>query len=150
MRIILTQDVPKLGNQGEVVEVAGGYARNYLIPRGLAVEATGGRLKELNRSKKYQQQKEEQELEKNKRIAEQLQGEAVEVYTRAGETGKLFGSVTNKEIAQAIEKSFKIEIERRKIELEEPIRSLGDYAVNIKLHPEVQARMQVKVVAEGN
>ncbi|KYH33918.1 50S ribosomal protein L9 [Neomoorella mulderi] len=150
MKVILTADVPKLGNRGAVVEVAEGYARNYLLPRGLAVEATAGRMKELNREKKRQEEKKSQELEQARRQAGQLNGALVQVTTRAGDKGKLFGSVTNKEIAQAIKNTFHLDIDRRKIDLKEPIKALGNYEVTLKLHPEVQARLRVQVVAEGS
>lgn len=149
MRVILTRDIPKLGNRGTVLEVAEGYARNYLIPRGLAVEATSGRLKELSQAKQRQDLKKQHELQEARRIARRLDGATVKVFTRAGETGKLFGSVTNKELAQSIKNTFQVEVERRKIELKEPIKALGSYQVTIRLHPEVQARLQVEVVPEG-
>jgi len=149
LRVILTSDIPKLGNRGTVLEVAEGYARNYLIPRGLAVEATSGRLKELSQEKQRQDQKKKHELEEARRIARRLDEATVKVPTRAGETGKLFGSVTNKELAQSIKDTFQIEVERRKIELKEPIKALGSYQVTIRLHPEVQVRLQVEVVPEG-
>jgi len=150
VKVILTTDVPKLGNNGDVVEVAEGYARNYLLPRGLAVEATSGQMKELNRKKKLQEQREKHEQQAAKRLAGILEGATVRVETRAGEKGKLFGSVTNKEIAQSIKNTFQIEIERRKIDLKEPIKALGDYDVVIKLHPTVHASVKVQVVPEGS
>lgn len=150
MKVVLIADVPKLGNRGTVVEVAEGYARNYLLPRGLAVEATAGRLKELNLEKKRQEAKKSQELEQARRLRQLLDGAAVKVTTRAGEKGKLFGSVTNKEIAQAIKNTFHADVDRRKIELKEPIKALGSYEVILKLHPEIQARLRVQVVAEGS
>ncbi|WP_258360648.1 50S ribosomal protein L9 [Moorella sulfitireducens (nom. illeg.)] len=150
MKVILVTDVPKLGNRGAVVEVAEGYARNYLLPRGLAVEATAGRIKELNLEKKRQEEKKSQELQQARRQAGLLNGAVVKVSTRAGDKGKLFGSITNKEIAQAIKNTFHVDIDRRKIDLKEPIRALGSYEVTLKLHPEIQARLQVQVVAEGS
>ncbi|NLW07587.1 MAG: 50S ribosomal protein L9 [Clostridia bacterium] len=150
MRVILKVDVPKLGEKGTVIEVAEGYARNYLIPRGLAVEATSGRMKELKQQKQQLDNKKKHELEEARRIAKRLEGAVLKVATRAGEKGKLFGSVTNKELAQSIKDTFQIEVERRKIELKEPIKALGNYEVNIKLHPEVQIGLQVQVVPEGS
>ncbi|MDN5345294.1 MAG: large subunit ribosomal protein [Clostridia bacterium] len=150
MKVILTADVAKLGNRGALVDVAEGYARNYLLPRGLAVEATSGRIKELTREKRRQEAKKSQELEQARRQAGQLNGAMVRIATRSGEQGKLFGSVTNKEIAQAIKNSFHLDIDRRKIDLKEPIKALGSYQVTLRLHPEVQAHLQVQVVAEGS
>ncbi|OIQ10317.1 50S ribosomal protein L9 [Neomoorella thermoacetica] len=150
MKVILTADVAKLGNRGTLVEVSEGYARNYLLPRGLAVEATAGRLKELDLEKKRREKKENQELENARRQAARLDGAVVKIATRAGETGKLFGSVTNKEIAEAIKNTFQISLDRRKIDLKEPIKALGSYEVTLKLHPTVQAHLRVQVVAEGS
>ncbi|AKX92961.1 50S ribosomal protein L9 [Neomoorella thermoacetica] len=150
MKVILTADVAKLGNRGTLVEVSEGYARNYLLPRGLAVEATAGRLKELDLEKKRREKKENQELENARRQAARLDGAVVKITTRAGETGKLFGSVTNKEIAEAIKNTFQISLDRRKIDLKEPIKALGSYEVTLKLHPTVQAHLRVQVVAEGS
>ncbi|MDN5361677.1 MAG: large subunit ribosomal protein [Moorella sp. (in: firmicutes)] len=148
MKVILTADVAKLGQRGSLVEVSEGYARNYLLPRGLAMEATAGRMKELDQEKKRREKKESQELENARRQAARLDGAVVKVTTRAGEMGKLFGSVTNKEIAEAIKNTFHITLDRRKIDLKEPIKALGGYEVTLKLHPTVQARLQVQVVAE--
>ncbi|MDK2820603.1 MAG: large subunit ribosomal protein [Clostridia bacterium] len=150
MKVILTQDVPKLGNRGAVVEVAEGHARNYLIPKGLAIEATKGRIKELNQQKKRQEQKQQKELEMAKRQAELLEGKTIKIITRAGKAGKLFGSVTNKEIAKEIKNTFHIEVDRRKIEVKDPIKALGSYEVMVKLHPTVQVCLVVQVVAEGS
>ncbi|HBT48066.1 MAG TPA: 50S ribosomal protein L9 [Peptococcaceae bacterium] len=148
MKVILTGDVPKLGAKGSVVEVSDGYARNYLFPRQLAVPATKGRLEELSRVKAQEEKKRQKEKEEAQRIARQLEGAAVTITARTGEGGKLFGSVTNKEIAQEIENAFHIKVDRRKIELEEPIKMLGSYPVVLRLHPEVQAKVMVQVVAE--
>ena len=148
MKVILTADVAKLGQRGTLVEVSEGYARNYLLPRGLAVEATAGRMKELDQEKKRREKRESQELENARRQAARLNSAVVKVTTRAGEMGKLFGSVTNKEIAEAIKNTFHIALDRRKIDLKEPIKALGSYEVTLKLHPAVQARLQVQVVAE--
>ncbi|SMC00023.1 LSU ribosomal protein L9P [Thermanaeromonas toyohensis ToBE] len=148
MKVILLEDVPKLGKRGSVVEVADGYARNYLLPRKLAVTATEERLEELHREKDREAKKKQKELEEARRLARILEGSTITVVARAGEGGKLFGSVTNKEIAQAIENTFHISIDRRKIELEEPLKLLGSYPVILRLHPEVQARITVEVVTE--
>ncbi|MCG0277652.1 MAG: 50S ribosomal protein L9 [Thermanaeromonas sp.] len=148
MKVILLEDVPKLGKRGSVVEVADGYARNYLLPRKLAVLATEERLEELNREKAREARKKQKELEEARKLARTLEGSTITLVARAGEGGKLFGSITNKEIAQAIENTFHISIDRRKIELEEPLKVLGSYPVILRLHPEVQARITVEVVTE--
>lgn len=148
MKVILVEDVPKLGKRGSVVEVADGYARNYLLPRKLAVLATEERLEELNREKAREERKKQKELEEARKLARILEGSTITLVARAGEGGKLFGSITNKEIAQAIENTFHISIDRRKIELEEPLKVLGSYPVILRLHPEVQAKITVEVVTE--
>ncbi len=149
MEVILLVDVADLGNRGQVVQVADGYARNYLIPRGLAVPATTGRLKELNRERELKKQKEHQAYLEAGKLAGHLEGKALKISSRAGEGGKLFGSVTNKEVALALKKSLQVDIDRRKIELSGPIKALGTYPVVLKLHPQVQAQILVQVVAEN-
>ncbi|MDN5348400.1 MAG: large subunit ribosomal protein [Clostridia bacterium] len=149
MEVILLADVANLGSRGQVVQVADGYARNYLFPRGLAVPATAGRLKELNREQELKKQKERQAHTEAEKLARRLERAVVTVSSRAGEGGKLFGSVTNKEISQAIKESFQVDIDRRKIELEGPIKALGTYPAVLKLHPQVQAHIRVQVVAEN-
>ena len=148
MKVILLSEVPNLGGQGSVVEVSDGYARNFLIPKGLAMEATPARLKELESLQKRQERKRRKEQEEALRLKEKLQGALLTIKSRAGEQGRLFGSVTNKEIAQAIKEAFQVELDRRKIELKEPIKQLGRYQVMLRLHPEVHTTMEVQVVQE--
>lgn len=148
MKVILLSDVKKLGQKGDVVEVAEGYARNYLIPKGLAREATAGSLKELKAIKAKQAAQEKQQLEQARQIASKLEGQAIQIISKAGDKGRLFGSVTNKEVAEALEAQFDVEIDRRKIELKEAIKSLGDYPIKVKIHPQVAANMTVRVVGE--
>ncbi len=144
MKVILQEDVNKLGSRGEVKNVADGYARNYLIPKGLATEATPKALKELESKQHIIQRKENEELEKMKAIAGKLEEKQVTLKARVGEAGKLFGSVTSKDIAEKLEEEG-IRVDRRKIDLEDPIRGLGVYNVPIKLHPEVAVEIQVIV-----
>lgn len=148
MKVILLSDVKKLGQKGDVVEVAEGYARNYLIPKGLAKEATAGSLKELKAIKAKQAAEEKQQLEQARRIASKLEGQSIQITSKAGDKGRLFGSVTNKEVAEALEAQFQVDIDRRKIELKEAIKSLGDYPIKVKIHPQVAANMTVRVVGE--
>ncbi len=148
MKVILLQDVKKLGQKGDVVEVADGYGRNYLLPRGLAKEATPGNLRELEAVKRQQAEKQSKELEEARMLAAKLSGETVSIRVKSGEKGKLFGSVTSKEIAETISAQFGEEIDKRKVELPEAIKTLGDFPVKIKLHPQAVAEVTVRVVAE--
>ncbi|MHB1420375.1 MAG: 50S ribosomal protein L9 [Bacillota bacterium] len=147
MKLILISDVKSLGNKGEVVEVSQGYARNYLLPHGLALEATSGNLKEVERKKQQEKQKKDNELAAAQETGRNLDGATVNLTSKAGEGGKLFGSITSKEIAQALARDFKLQVDKRKIELKEPIKALGVYPVSVKLHPKVQITVQVNVVA---
>ncbi|MHB1125587.1 MAG: 50S ribosomal protein L9 [Bacillota bacterium] len=147
MKVILVSDVKSLGNKGEVVEVSQGYARNYLLPHGLAVEATAGNLKDVERKKDQEKQKKENELAAAREAGRKIDGAIITVTSKAGEGGKLFGSVTNKEVAEVMARDLKITVDKRKIELKEPIKALGMYSISVKLHPKVQVTVQVQVVA---
>jgi len=148
MKVILVADVKSLGKKGDLVQVADGYARNYLLPRGLATEATEGKVKQLAQQQASAAKKKMKEEEKSKELAARLDGLTVRVCGKAGEGGRLFGSVNNKDIAEALEKEHGIEIDKRKILLTEPIKKLGTYPVEVKLHPQAQARLVVHVLAE--
>jgi len=145
MKVILLDDVKKLGKKGDVIEVADGYARNYLFPKGLAAEATTARLRERDLASQQQQLKKNREEEKAKKIKETLQGKVVTVKARAGEGGKLFGSVTAKEIAEALKGQFRVDIDKRKIDIKEPLNHIGQYEVKIKIYPGVTAELTVKI-----
>ena len=147
MKVILRKDVEKLGKEGDLVEVADGYARNYLIPKGAADEATPENVRILKRRKKEEARLAEDKLEDAQEYAENLEKVNVLIKIKAGENGKLFGSVNTKDIAESLEKDHKIKIDKRKIELEEPIKTTGEHIVDVKLHPEVKG--QVKVTIEG-
>jgi len=148
MRVILQTDVNKLGAGGEVVEVADGYARNYLFPRNLAIPATPQALAEVKTREAAVKNREAKELEKYRLVAERLEDKEILIKARAGEGERLFGSVTAKEIALAVKDQLGEEVDRRKIELKEPIKAVGQYRIKIKLHPEVAARVIVKVEAQ--
>lgn len=148
MKVILLQDVKKMGNKGDVLEVAEGYARNYLFPRKLAVEATRGQMKNLEVKKAGEQRKKAKILEDAKKLAARVEDLTVTISTKVGEGGRLFGSITGKDIADAIKVTHGIEIDRKKIDLENPIKSLGSFSVSVKLHPEVLATFAVQVVEE--
>ncbi|AAM25879.1 MULTISPECIES: 50S ribosomal protein L9 [Caldanaerobacter] len=147
MKVILVKDVKNVGKAGEVVNVSDGYGRNYLIPKGLAIEATESNLKMLNEKKKAEERKRQQELEQAKELAQKLSKVGVTLKVKAGENGKLFGSVTSKDVEEALkEKGF--EIDKKKIVLPENIKTTGTYYAEIKLYQGVTAKVQVDVVAE--
>lgn len=148
MKVVLTQDVPKLGRRGTVVEVADGYGRNYLLPRGLAVPAEAGILEDLAKREKAQAAKEKRLEERARAVAAGLEGRELVIKARAGEAGKLFGAVTAKEIAEGLARHFQVQVDKRKVELPGPIKALGSYPVTIRLHPQISATITVKVTGE--
>ncbi len=148
MNLILTQDIEKLGQAGDVVKVKAGYGRNYLLPRGLAMLATEGRVKELEHKHRVVEDRVRKEVAGHELVAKQLEGLALDFEVKVGEEGKLFGSVTNADIgARLAERNFRVD--RRKIELPEPIKQVGEYEVTVKLHREVRAQIRVNVFGDG-
>ncbi|OWZ83495.1 50S ribosomal protein L9 [Natranaerobius trueperi] len=144
MKVILQQDVKKLGKQGEIKDVNEGYARNFLIPRGLAVEASKGNIKDLELQQKKEQEKQAKKLKEAQDLKKQLEDEKVVIYQKTGDGGKVFGSVTNKDVGKQLKnKGYKVD--KKKIEMD-PIKTLGTHQVNIKLHPDVNAQLDVQVV----
>lgn len=148
MKVILLQEVKKLGKKGAVIEVAEGYARNFLFPRKLAAEATGGNLKNLQHIKEAEDRKKEAILQEARELAKKIETIVVQVATKVGEGGKLFGSVTSKDVAEALARAHKIDIDKKKVEIDGAVKSLGTYNVTVRLHPEVQARLRLQVVQE--
>jgi large subunit ribosomal protein L9 len=146
MKVILEEDVSDLGKEGEVVEVASGHARNYLLPRGLAKEATKEHLNNLKQRKKSKQKQKKKEEEKAQKKADELDGLVLEIAVKAGDNNRLFGSVTSMDIADKIEAEAGEKIDKRNIELDENIKSLGVKAVDIKLHKNVTTTVKVKVI----
>ena len=146
MKLILKENIEHLGHIGDIVKVAPGYARNYLLPKGLAVEATEKNAKALEHVKRQMAYKKGKALESARNLAAKLTETAVSLSHKAGEEGKLFGSVTNMEIASFLkEKGF--EIDRKTIQLAEPIKHVGEFDVVVKIHPEVSATVKVTVAA---
>src|SRR5206468_7839097 len=146
MEVILREHVDNLGRRGELVKVADGYARNYLLPRKLALLATAGNKKVIEREKVKYDAKEAEEQGVAQAIADRLANVEIEIARKTGETDALFGSVTNADIAEALSaKGF--DLDRRKIQLHEPIKKLGEYTVAIRLHRDVSADVKVRVVA---
>ncbi len=146
MEVILTEEVPKLGNAGDLVRVKNGYARNYLLPRGIALLATRGRVRELEHKKRVIEEKNRKELHGHEAIAARINVVELEFGMHSSEEGKLFGSVTNADIAEELRERG-IEVERRKIDLPEPIKQVGEYKVAVRLHREVSAEVAVKVTS---
>lgn len=144
MQVILKENIETLGNIGDIVKVAPGYARNYLLPRGLAIEATTKNAKALEHVRRQMEYKRNKILEQAKQFAARIEGFACVLSHQAGDEGKLFGSVTNMEIADRL-KAEGIEVDRKKILLADPIKQLGEYTVAIKVHPEVTANLKVNV-----
>lgn len=148
MKVILQEDVKKVGNKGDIVNVAEGYGRNYLLPRGLAVEATPGNLRHMKHQKQTESTRADRELQDAQKIGDKIKEQELVVTARVGEAGKLFGSITTQEIADQLRRLFSVEIDKRKIDLKEPIKSLGTHPVIVKVHSQVHVPVKVKVVAE--
>lgn len=145
MKVILIQDVKKLGKKGEIIEVNDGYARNYILPQKLGVEANSKNLNDLKLQKQKEDKDAKKMLDEASELAAKIAEQVVTVKIKAGEGGKVFGSVSSKEIAEAMKKQCSLEIDKKKIQLQEPIRSFGFHEVGIKLHPQVTGTLRVKV-----
>jgi large subunit ribosomal protein L9 len=148
MQVILTEAVNKVGNQGEVVNVARGYARNYLIPRGLAIVADTKNIQKLEHHKRILDDRRKREMKEASAMVDRLEELSVEIPVRAGEEDKLYGSVTTSDIAEILKEKHGVDVDRRKIHLEEPIKALGVYTVEIKVAPEQSAHVKVWVVKQ--
>lgn len=150
MKVIFLQDVKGQGKKGEVKNVSAGYANNYLIKNGLAKEATSGSLKELNAQKKAKKREEQEELEEAKKIKEMFEKDenTIEIRTKAADDGRLFGSVTTKQVANEVKKQLGVKLDKRKIEMKVPMRAVGTQTMSVKLHRDVTAELRVRVMAE--
>ncbi|HNZ82570.1 MAG TPA: 50S ribosomal protein L9 [Sedimentibacter sp.] len=145
MKVILLEDVKNVGKKGQIINAKDGYARNFLFPKNIAIEATEVNLKNLENAKKKKEEKEREAFEEARVLEEELMQKVIVIKTKAGENGKLFGSITTKEISELLEKEHKIIIDKKKFDLDEPIKTLGEYNVKIKLHPMVNAKLKVIV-----
>ena len=148
LKVILVTDVDGLGNRGDMVEVKDGYANNFLIPKGFAVRSTKGKAKEAAQLAKEKMARADRELKKGEDAAQSISGHTFEVSAKAGEEGKLFGTITSKEVAAMIEKDLHIEVDRKKIHMDEHIKTVGFHEARIKLHPQVEAIVHLKVIPE--
>ncbi|WP_110954621.1 50S ribosomal protein L9 [Anaerosinus massiliensis] len=147
MKVILQQEVKKVGKKGDILEVSEGYARNFLLPKGYAVEATATNLNAVNQQKRSEERKKQQAVDEANLMAAQLSKIEVTIPVKIGEGGKLFGSVTGKDIAEALKKDHNIDIDKRKIEVKEGIKGIGDYEAVIKVHPEITSKIKVHIIA---
>ena len=145
MKVILLQDVKALGKKGEVVNVNDGYARNFILPKKLGVEANGKNLNDLKLQKNNEAKVAQEHLDAAKKLAEELKAGKVVLTMKVGEAGRTFGSVSSKEIAEAVKEQMHLDIDKKKIQLKEQIKTLGTHIVSVKLHPEVTAELKVSV-----
>lgn len=148
MKVILLQDVKSLGKKGEIVNVNDGYARNFILPKKLGLEANGKNMNDLKLQKNNEAKVAKEHLEAAKELAKQLEAGKVEVAIKVGEGGKVFGSVSNKEIAAEVKKQLGLEIDKKKVQLKDALKTLGTHNVPVKLHPEVTAEVTVEVKEE--
>ena len=146
MQVILNQDVDKLGQRGDIIDVSRGYVRNFLVPRGLAEVATPGKLEEARRQMEETEERDRRLAERAEEIAGILSRSVITIEARTGEDERLFGSVTAANIADAVERARSIRLDRRRVRLEEPIKSLGTHQVPIQVHGDVEASIKVIVV----
>ena len=148
MEVILLETVDTLGDKHEIVKVKAGFGRNYLIPQKMAIIANKSNLARLNEMKSQEAAREAKLLGHYQEIAAKLADSKLKIAAKAGTTGKIFGSVTNVQIAQALKEQLEVDVERRKIELQEEVKTLGEYTADLKLHPEVEATVSFEVVAD--
>ena len=148
MKLILLEDVKGVGKKGDIINKNDGYAINFLIPKKLAVEATNANLNDLELKKKSEAKRKKEELEEAQRLGAELNDKVVKVKVKAGENGKVFGSVTNKEIASALLEQTGIDIDKKKISFDDPIKMVGRRIVKVKLHPQVTVELTVEIAGE--
>lgn len=147
MKVILLDDIKGVGKKGEVINASDGYARNYLFPRKLAEEATEVNLSVLNQRKETERRKKLAEIEEAQKQADELKGKEVKISAKCGENGRLFGSITNKDVADALNTQYKLNIDKKKLVVD-AIRQLGTYEVEVKLYPEVSTKIKVVIVEQ--
>lgn len=148
MKVILLQDVKKIGKKGDVINTSDGYARNFLFPRKLAQEATDSNLHILNNKKENERKQKLAELEAAQKLAAELKGKEVKITAKTGESGKLFGAITSKDVAELIKTQYNIAVDKKKIVMD-TIKVAGGYEIEVKLYPEVSTRMKVIIVSQN-
>ena len=148
MIVILNRDVKGTGKAGDIVKVSDGYARNMLIPKGYAKEATEGNVRNLEKQKAMAAEKKAEEKAAAQALAEKVNAASVTIKTKAGEGGRIFGSITSKDIADALADQQKLTVDKKKIQLDNPIKQTGELTVDIKLYPEVMAKLKVMITAQ--
>lgn len=145
MKVILLADVKGVGKKDQIVNASEGYAKNFLFPKNLALEANAGNMKQLDNKKKAEAARAQEELERARTLGDEIERMDIRVAVKIGDNGKLFGAVTNKEIAAAIKEQYKMDIDKKKIVLSDSIKTTGEKEVNVKLHPKVTAKLKVTV-----
>lgn len=148
MKVILKADVKGTGKKGETVEVADGYARNYLIPRGLAVAASEGALRSIEAERKAQKAKKERQIAELTALRDQLEGQTIQLPAKSGEAGRLFGSITNKDVAEAISRHIGKPFDRKLVDLSTPIKTLGVHSVTLRFGHNITGKVNVEIVPE--
>lgn len=146
MKVILLKDVKSVGKKGDIINASDGYARNYLIPKGIAQEATDSNVHILNNKKETERRQKLAEIEAAQKLAESLKGKEISISVKTGENGKLFGSITGKDIAEELNKKYKVKVDKKKIILDN-IKQIGTYDVEVKLYPEISTKIKV-IIAE--
>ena len=149
MKIILLQDEKKLGKKGDVIEASDGFARNYILPKKIGIEATAKNMNDLKLPKANEDKHAKEQLDAAKALAAQLEGKQIIVSIKGGEGGRTFGSVSSKEIAAACQEQHGIEVDKKKIQMTESLKNFGSYEVPIKLHPQVTGKLMVKVIEKN-
>jgi len=147
MKVILLQDVKKIGKKGDVIEASDGYARNFLFPKKLAKEATASNLHILNNKKENERKQKTAEIQAAQKLAGELKNKEIKIDAKAGKNGKLFGAITSKDVAEIIKEKYKIDIDKKKLVMD-TIKLAGVYEVELKLYPEVSTKMKVNVVSQ--
>ena len=148
MIVILNRDVKGTGKAGDIVKVSDGYARNMLIPKGYAKEATEGKVRNLEKQKAIAAEKKAEEKAAAQALAEKISAVSVTIKTKAGEGGRIFGSITSKDISEALMEQHKLSVDKKKIQLDNPVKQTGELSVDVKLYPEVTSKLKITVVAE--
>ena len=148
MKVVLRDDVENIGRKGDLIEVTDGFARNFLVPRGLAMKATKGVVQQAEAMRRNREARDARDREGAQALADQLTGKRIELRARAGEGGRLFGSVTSADVADAVRAQTGVELDRRKTQLAEPLKELGAVEVPVKLHADVEVILTVDVVPE--